>query len=73
MLYVNFSFNSRKFVLLLCDLSLRELHTLMILFRLLAYLDEQFIRDKQFDRMSINLAEFKAKNRVLKTMNHRHC
>ena len=27
----------------------------------------------EFDRMSISFAEFRTKNRVLKTVNHRHC
>ena len=74
MLYVNSLFNSRKFVLWFRDLSLKELHTLTILFYLLAYFDEQFTcRSKTFDRMSINLAKFRTRNRVLETMNHRHC
>ena len=29
--------------------------------------------DKKFDRMSINLAKFRTRNRVLETMNYRHC
>ena len=40
---------------------------LTILFRLLAYFDEQFIcRNRTFDRMSINFAKFKARNLLCK-------
>ena len=68
MLYVNFSFNSRRFVLWLRDLFLRELHTLTILFCLLAYLDEQLItyRNKTFCRVSINLAKLRTRNLLWK-------
>ena len=45
----------------------RELHTLTILFYLLAYLDEQFTcRSRTFDRMSISLAELRARDLLCK-------
>ena len=73
MLYVNSSFNSRKFVLLLRDLSLRKLHTLTILFNYSRTSTSNLFRSKAFDRVSINFAEFKTKNRVQEAVNHRHC
>ena len=30
-------------------------------------------QSRRFDRMSVNLAEFRARDRVLETVNHRHC
>ena len=50
---------------------------LAILFCLLAYLDEQFTRDREFDRMSISLAELRTRNRAVleawRWSRHRHC
>ena len=85
-------FHSRKFTIILVDsrlfslihdahneneihssFSKKKFHILAILFRLLAYFDEQSTRDRKFDRMSISLAEFRTRNRMLETMNHRHC
>ena len=58
-------------------LSLSKNFDLTILFCLLAYLDEQSIWDRKFDRMSVSLAEFWARDlAVLKTWRwsrHRHC
>ena len=53
MFYVNFSFNSRKFVLLFRDFFLKKLHILTILFHLLAYLDEQFTRNRKFNECQL--------------------
>ena len=50
---------------------------LAILFCLFAYFDEQSTRDREFDRVSVSLAELRARNfAVLKTWRwsrHRHC